>query len=156
MKDDTKNMNEHTIDNGDKYPTLSSLLSQLISSPESTVITTMNATTENPISDDENTQGSTKAVFFDLGGPSMGDRIHLWLAYRPEISSRYVETRIITANYLQSPEYGAINPMRKAPALIRQDGATVYEVAGEDCADECSPCVLRGSLAFGERDLRVL
>jgi glutathione S-transferase len=91
----------------------------------------MNTTTE-----------KSKAVFFDLGGSSMGARIHLWLAYRPEIASQYVETRIITSKYLQSPEYGAINPMRKAPALIRQDGATVFESAGEYCADERSPSVL--------------
>jgi hypothetical protein len=123
-------MSAHTIDNGDKEITLSCLLSPLISSPESTVITTMNVTAENSKGDNEDTHVSTKAVFFDLGGSSMGARIHLWLAYRPEIASQYIETRIITSKDLQTPEYGAINPMRKAPALIRQDGATVFESAG--------------------------
>jgi hypothetical protein len=123
-------MSANTIDNGDKEITLSCLLSPLISSPESTVITTMNVTAENSKGDNEDTHVSTKAVFFDLGGSSMGARIHLWLAYRPEIASQYIETRIITSKDLQTPEYGAINPMRKAPALIRQDGATVFESAG--------------------------
>jgi hypothetical protein len=143
LNDDTK---KHTIDNGDKDPTLSCLLSPLISShsPNSTVITTMNATTaEKSKGDNENTHVSTKAVFFDLGGSSMGARIHLWLAYRPEIASQYIETRIITSKDLQTPEYGAINPMRKAPALIRQDGATVFESAGEYCVDERTLCVLQ-------------
>jgi hypothetical protein len=72
-----------------------------------------------------------KSQFFDLGGSSMGARIHLWLAYRPEIASQYIETKIITAKDLQTPEYGAINPMRKAPALVRPDGSTVFESAGE-------------------------
>jgi glutathione S-transferase len=72
-----------------------------------------------------------KSQFFDMGGSSMGARIHLWLAYRPEIASQYIETKIITAKDLQTPEYGAINPMRKAPALVRPDGSTVFESAGE-------------------------
>jgi hypothetical protein len=91
----------------------------------------MNVTAEKSKGDDTNAPTSTKAVFFDLGGSSMGARIHLWLAYRPEIASQYVETRIITSTDLQTPWYGAINPMRKAPALIRKDGATVFESAGE-------------------------
>lgn len=69
----------------------------------------------------------------------MGSRIHLWLAYRPEIASKYIETRIIIAKDLQTPEYGVINPMRKAPALIRPDGATVFETAGEYYG-ECMGC----------------
>lgn len=81
--------------------------------------------------DGENAPASKKAVFFDLEGSSMGARIHLWLAYRPEIASQYIETKMITAKDLQTPEYGAINPMRKAPALVRPDGSTVFEVAGE-------------------------
>jgi hypothetical protein len=91
----------------------------------------MNVTTEKSKGNDENAPASTKAVFFDLGGSSMGARIHLWLAYRPESASQYIETKIITSKDLQTPKYGAINPMRKAPALVRPDGSTVFESAGE-------------------------
>jgi hypothetical protein len=53
-----------TIDNGEKDPTLFCLLSTLISSPESTVITMTNATTEQSKGDGdgENAPTSTKAI----------------------------------------------------------------------------------------------
>ena len=103
----------------------------------------VNATAEKSKGNDVSVPASPKAVFYDLGGSSMGARIHLWLAYRPEIASQYIETKIITSKDLQTPEYGVINPMRKAPALVRPDGSTVFESAGE-----YFPC--------GERTLCVL
>jgi hypothetical protein len=95
------------------------------------VIAMMNATAEK--GDDKNAPTSTKAVFFDLQASSMGARICLWLAYHPEIASQCIETKTIASKDLQTPEYASINPMRKAPAFIRQDGVTVFESAGEYC-----------------------
>jgi glutathione S-transferase len=65
----------------------------------------------------------------------MGARICLWLAYHPDVVSQYIETKTITSKDLQTPNYRAINPMGKAPALIRQDGVTVFESAGEYCGE---------------------
>jgi len=55
-------------------------------------------------------------------------RIRLWMALkRPEGMEDVIETRMITYPDLQTPEFAAINPLKKVPALIRTDGVTVFE-----------------------------
>ena len=38
-----------------------------------------------------------------------------------------IETRVVTYPDLQSPDFSAVNPLKKGPALIRSDGVTVFE-----------------------------
>jgi len=55
-------------------------------------------------------------------------RIRLWMNLkRPGGMSDLVETRMVQYTDLKTRAFTAINPLKKVPALIRADGATVFE-----------------------------
>ena len=71
---------------------------------------------------------STRPIFFDMTHSNNAARIRLWLDLKEGIREK-VETRVVTYPDLQTPEFAAVNPLKKVPALIRDDGVTVFESA---------------------------
>jgi len=65
------------------------------------------------------------AKFFDMVHSNNAARIRLWLRLKNVGNS--ITTKMVTYPDLQTPEFIAINPMRKVPALITSDGTTIFE-----------------------------
>lgn len=69
---------------------------------------------------------STKGIFFDMKHSNNAARIRLWFKLKEGMGST-LERRVVTYPDLQTPEFVAVNPLKKVPALIRADGKTVFE-----------------------------
>jgi len=58
-------------------------------------------------------------------------RVRLWMALKrgenAASMSNLIDSRMVQYSDLQSTEFAAVNPLRKVPALIRADGAAVFE-----------------------------
>jgi len=56
-------------------------------------------------------------------------RVRLWMNIKQPLTNNEpaIETRMISYADLKTPEFAAINPLMKVPALIRTDGTTVFE-----------------------------
>lgn len=54
-------------------------------------------------------------------------RIRLWLKLKGGNVADIIERKVVAYPDLQTPEFAAINPLKKVPALIRADGVTVFE-----------------------------
>ena len=55
-------------------------------------------------------------------------RIRLWRELKPGMDDA-IERRVVAYPDLKSPEFAAINPLKKVPAFIRADGTCVFESA---------------------------
>ena len=66
-----------------------------------------------------------KPIFFDMVHSNNAARVRLWLQLKkPGGMGEIIETRMVQYPDLQSPEFAAVNPLKKVPALIRTDGTT--------------------------------
>ncbi|KAL3920686.1 MAG: hypothetical protein SGPRY_005165 [Prymnesium sp.] len=63
-------------------------------------------------------------VFFDMIHSNNGARVRLWLRVK---RCDAIDHRFLQYPELQSAAFVAVNPLKKVPALIRADGATVFE-----------------------------
>lgn len=70
-----------------------------------------------------------KAKFFDMKHSNNGARVRLWVRSSRDRVADHLETRTVTYADLQTPEFASINPFRKVPALIRDDGRPIFESA---------------------------
>jgi len=69
-----------------------------------------------------------KPIFFDMVHSNNAARVRLWMALKRDGGmDDEIETRVIKYPDLQTPEFAAVNPLKKVPALIRVDGTTVFE-----------------------------
>lgn len=69
-----------------------------------------------------------KPIFFDMTHSNNAARVRLWMQLkRAGGMEELVETRTVKYPDLQTAEFAAINPLKKVPALIREDGSTVFE-----------------------------
>jgi len=66
-------------------------------------------------------------VFFDMVHSNNAARIRIWLKLKGLPEGRGVETRVVTYPDLQTAEYAEVNPLKKVPALIDEQGHPVYE-----------------------------
>lgn len=67
-----------------------------------------------------------KPIFFDMKHSNNAARIRLWMALKDGVKDK-IERRVVTYPDLQTPEFMAVNPLKKVPGFIRQDGETVFE-----------------------------
>lgn len=70
--------------------------------------------------------------FFDMQHSNNAARIRLWLNINTDRVQRLrgsvpVDRRVVTYPDLATENFAQINPLKKVPALIRHDGATVFE-----------------------------
>ena len=69
-------------------------------------------------------------VFYDMVHSNNAARIRIWLALKGEMAtSGHIETKMIAYADLQSAEFAAVNPLKKVPALVREDGECVFEAS---------------------------
>jgi len=66
----------------------------------------------------------SKPIFFDMKHSNNAARIRLWLALT---KCNEVEHRFVKYQDLQTAAFAEVNPLKKVPALIRSDKATVFE-----------------------------
>lgn len=66
-----------------------------------------------------------RPVFFDMVHSNNAARVRLWL-HMKGLSDK-IETRMITYPDLHTEAFQKVNPLKKVPALIRDDGVTVFE-----------------------------
>eukprot|EP00931_Biecheleriopsis_adriatica_P001314 TRINITY_DN10163_c0_g1_i1.p1 TRINITY_DN10163_c0_g1~~TRINITY_DN10163_c0_g1_i1.p1 ORF type:complete len:287 (+),score=49.01 TRINITY_DN10163_c0_g1_i1:146-1006(+) len=69
-----------------------------------------------------------RPIFFDMVHSNNAARIRLWMALKEGVQEQ-IDTKMITYPDLQSPDFIAVNPLKKVPGFIRQDGVTVFESA---------------------------
>ena len=67
-----------------------------------------------------------KPLFFDMQHSNNAARIRLWIALKG-LKKNEIDVKMIAYPDLQTPEFAAINPLKKVPALIREDGVSVFE-----------------------------
>jgi glutathione S-transferase len=70
---------------------------------------------------------ANKAVFFDMIHSNNAARIRLWRDFSPPEVQEKIETKMTTYANLRQPEYAKVNPLRKVPALVREDGRCAFE-----------------------------
>jgi len=69
-----------------------------------------------------------KVKFFDMIHSNNAARIRLWLRLKGFVGSDApVDTHFVTYPELQAEEFVAVNPLRKVPALVFEDGNATYE-----------------------------
>eukprot|EP00933_Yihiella_yeosuensis_P043799 TRINITY_DN38773_c0_g1_i1.p1 TRINITY_DN38773_c0_g1~~TRINITY_DN38773_c0_g1_i1.p1 ORF type:complete len:297 (-),score=58.88 TRINITY_DN38773_c0_g1_i1:129-1019(-) len=68
----------------------------------------------------------SKPIFFDMVHSNNAARIRLWLRLKEGVGDA-IERRVVTYPDLQSAEFAAVNPLKKVPGYIREDGSTVFE-----------------------------
>jgi len=66
-----------------------------------------------------------KPIFFDMVHSNNAARIRLWIAEKG--AAEWIETKMITYPDLQTEEFKAVNPLRKVPAFIEEDGCNLFE-----------------------------
>jgi len=66
-----------------------------------------------------------KPIFFDMVHSNNAARIRLWIAEKG--AGDVIETKMITYPDLQTAEFKAVNPLRKVPAFIEDNGANLFE-----------------------------
>lgn len=69
----------------------------------------------------------SKPVFFDMVHSNNAARVRLWIDLKNMKDE--IDVKMVAYPDLQSPEFGAVNPLKKVPGYIRADGATVFESA---------------------------
>jgi len=70
----------------------------------------------------------SKPIFYDMLHSNNAARVRLWMDLKkPGGMSDVIETRMVQYPDLQTPEFAAVNPLKKVPALIRTDSTTVFE-----------------------------
>jgi len=67
-----------------------------------------------------------KPTFFDMKHSNNAARIRLWLMLKDGMQDK-IETRTLTYPELKSEEFARINPLKKVPGLVRDDGVTAFE-----------------------------
>ena len=87
--------------------------------------------------------GHSRPVFFDMKHSNNAARIRLWRALKEGMTDE-IERRVVSYPDLKSPEFAALNPLKKVPAFIRADGSNVFEssvILGflEDKYDQAKP-----------------
>ena len=70
----------------------------------------------------------SKPIFYDMKHSNNAARIRLWRELKPGMDDA-IERRVVAYPDLKSPEFAAINPLKKVPAFIRADGTCVFESA---------------------------
>mmetsp|Transcript_58846 Transcript_58846/g.137442 ORF Transcript_58846/g.137442 Transcript_58846/m.137442 type:complete len:276 (-) Transcript_58846:112-939(-) len=65
---------------------------------------------------------SARLVFYDMVHSNNAARIRLWIQLK-RLSDK-IDTKMITYADLQSPEYARINPLKKVPGMLLEDGKT--------------------------------
>lgn len=71
---------------------------------------------------------SSKPMFFDMLHSNNAARVRLWMQLKkPGGMADLINVKTVTYPELQSPEFAAINPLKKVPGLVRSDGTTVFE-----------------------------
>ena len=70
----------------------------------------------------------SKPVFYDMQHSNNAARIRLWRSLKTGMDDA-IERRVVAYPDLKSPEFAAINPLKKVPAFIRADGTCVFESA---------------------------
>eukprot|EP00441_Pelagodinium_beii_P005005 CAMPEP_0197683078 /NCGR_PEP_ID=MMETSP1338-20131121/97409_1 /TAXON_ID=43686 ORGANISM="Pelagodinium beii, Strain RCC1491" /NCGR_SAMPLE_ID=MMETSP1338 /ASSEMBLY_ACC=CAM_ASM_000754 /LENGTH=81 /DNA_ID=CAMNT_0043264615 /DNA_START=51 /DNA_END=293 /DNA_ORIENTATION=+ len=55
-------------------------------------------------------------------------RIRLWRNLKEGMQDE-IDVKMVTYPDLKSPEFAAVNPLKKVPGFIRTDGVTVFESA---------------------------
>ena len=69
-----------------------------------------------------------KPIFFDMVHSNNAARVRLWMQLkRPGGMEELIESRTITYPDLKTADFAKVNPLCKVPALVRTDGATVFE-----------------------------
>lgn len=66
-----------------------------------------------------------KPIFFDMVHSNNAARVRLWIAMKKMEDK--IETRMVTYPDLQSEEFARVNPLKKVPAFINEEGTTVFE-----------------------------
>ena len=69
-----------------------------------------------------------EADFYDMQHSNNAARIRLWRSLKTGMDDA-IERRVVAYPDLKSPEFAAINPLKKVPAFIRADGTCVFESA---------------------------
>jgi len=70
----------------------------------------------------------SKPIFYDMQHSNNAARIRLWRSLKVGMDDA-IERRVVAYPDLKSPEFAAINPLKKVPAFIRADGTCVFESA---------------------------
>lgn len=70
---------------------------------------------------------ATKGIFFDMKHSNNAARIRLWLRKKGDSVTSKIERRVLTYPELRTPEFAAVNPLKKVPAFILPDGTCVFE-----------------------------
>ena len=70
----------------------------------------------------------SKPIFYDMQHSNNAARIRLWRSLKSGMDDA-IERRVVAYPDLKSPEFAAINPLKKVPAFIRADGTCVFESA---------------------------
>ena len=68
----------------------------------------------------------SKPIFYDMQHSNNAARIRLWRSLKTGMDDA-IERRVVAYPDLKSPEFAAINPLKKVPGLVRADGTTVFE-----------------------------
>jgi len=69
----------------------------------------------------------SKPVFYDMQHSNNAARIRLWLMLKGGDVASKIDRRVIKYTDLNTQEFIAVNPLKKVPAFVRADGATVFE-----------------------------
>eukprot|EP00420_Gonyaulax_spinifera_P034744 CAMPEP_0197880678 /NCGR_PEP_ID=MMETSP1439-20131203/8398_1 /TAXON_ID=66791 /ORGANISM="Gonyaulax spinifera, Strain CCMP409" /LENGTH=344 /DNA_ID=CAMNT_0043500241 /DNA_START=33 /DNA_END=1067 /DNA_ORIENTATION=+ len=66
-----------------------------------------------------------KPIFFDMVHSNNAARIRIWM--RLKGLQDVIERRVVTYADLQSPEFAAVNPLKKVPAFVNSAGDCIFE-----------------------------
>jgi len=70
---------------------------------------------------------SAKPIFFDMIHSNNAARIRIWVKKKGLQES--IETKLVTYADLQTEDFVRVNPLKKVPAFINEEGTTVFESA---------------------------
>ena len=70
----------------------------------------------------------SKPIFTTCSTATTDARVRLWRTLKTGMDDA-IERRVVAYPDLKSPEFAAINPLKKVPAFIRADGTCVFESA---------------------------
>lgn len=68
-----------------------------------------------------------KCIFFDMVTSNSATRIRLWLQFKGLTASTVETKMIVSSTELQDPEFTKINPLRKVPAFVTDNGLPLFE-----------------------------
>ena len=71
-----------------------------------------------------------KPVFFDMVHSNNAARVRLWMDLKRDLGmGGLIDTHMVQYPDLQSPEFEAVNPLKKVPALVRVSTALLFLLA---------------------------